>query len=88
MRESLVLDVARWVAPWDVLDRLYHLFLARGVPAHIRSDNGSEIVAKAVRDWLHRLGRKHSLLNLEVRGKRLHGIIQGEMPDSLLDART
>ena len=33
-----------------------HLFIERGVPAHIRSDNGPEFTAKAVRRWLGRVG--------------------------------
>ena len=40
----------------DVLYRLAALFVDRGPPDHIRSDNGSEFAAKAVRDWLARVG--------------------------------
>ncbi len=40
----------------DVLHRLVQLFLKRGVPAHIRSDNGPEFTARAVRGWLARVG--------------------------------
>ncbi len=40
----------------DVLTTLAGLFLACGIPEHIRSDNGSEFTAKAVRSWLQRLG--------------------------------
>jgi transposase InsO family protein len=39
----------------DVLDVLTELFCTRGVPVHIRSDNGSEFTAKRVRAWLKRL---------------------------------
>jgi transposase InsO family protein len=39
----------------DVLYRLGQLFVERGVPAYIRSDNGPEFTAKAVRGWLGRL---------------------------------
>ena len=39
----------------DVLDRLEALFVSRGTPEFIRSDNGSEFTAKAVRDWLQRV---------------------------------
>lgn len=35
-----------------------YLFVTRGVPEHLRSDNGSEFTAKAVRDWLRRVGVK------------------------------
>jgi transposase InsO family protein len=39
-----------------VLDRLGELFVERGVPAYLRSDNGSEFTATAVREWLGRVG--------------------------------
>ena len=39
-----------------MLYRLAELFVDRGPPAHIRSDNGSEFTAKAVREWLARIG--------------------------------
>ena len=40
----------------EVLEVLAGLFVSRGVPEHIRSDNGPEFVAGAVREWLGRLG--------------------------------
>ena len=40
----------------SVLERLAYLFVYRGVPAHIRSDNGSEFTAHAMRDWLAKIG--------------------------------
>jgi len=39
----------------DVLERLTELFVLRGVPGYLRSDNGSEFTA-TVRDWLRRVG--------------------------------
>lgn len=54
-RECLALDVARRMTSEDVLYRLGQLFVERGVPAYIRSDNGPEFTAKAVREWLERL---------------------------------
>jgi transposase InsO family protein len=54
-RECLAIDVARQVKSDDVLDRLTDLFTTRGTPGHIRSDNGPEFTAKAVRGWLGRL---------------------------------
>src|SRR5262249_14898532 len=42
----------------DVIDVLSDLFILRGVPAHIRSDNGPEFVAKAVQDWIALVGAK------------------------------
>lgn len=38
------------------MEQLYELFLTRGVPEHIRSDNGAEFTANAVRSWLEDLG--------------------------------
>ena len=55
-RECLAIDVARRITSGDVLDRLCELFVRRGVPVHIRSDNGPEFAAKAVRGWLGKLG--------------------------------
>lgn len=55
-RECLALDVNRRSTSNDVLHCLGNLFVQRGIPKYIRSDNGSEFTAKAVRDWLTRLG--------------------------------
>ena len=55
-RECLAIDVARKLNHDDVLERLAWLMATRGVPKHIRSDNGSEFTAQAVRDWLGRVG--------------------------------
>jgi len=48
-RECLSLYAARSIKHQDVLDQLYALFLYRGIPEHIRSDNAPEFTAKAVR---------------------------------------
>ena len=45
-RECLAIDVAKKLTSEDVLERLSDLFVRRGVPEHIRSDNGSEFTAK------------------------------------------
>ena len=55
-RECLAISVARRMTANDVLWVLADLFLEYGIPEHIRSDNGPEFVAKAVRDWLAELG--------------------------------
>jgi transposase InsO family protein len=54
-RESLAIHVKRKLNSQDVLHVLLKLFLRRGPPEHIRSDNGPEFVADAVRHWLGRL---------------------------------
>ncbi len=57
-RECLAIDVERHLTSESVLERLADLFIARGTPDFIRSDNGPEFTAKVVRDWLARLGVK------------------------------
>jgi len=41
-----------------VIDKIFDLFILRGIPKHIRSDNGPEFTAKAIRKWLNRIGVK------------------------------
>ena len=55
-RECLAIDVERRLNSESVLQRLSDLFVRRGVPKYIRSDNGPEFTAKAVRQWLERVG--------------------------------
>jgi len=55
-RECLAIDVGRSLTSDHVLDRLSRLFVQRGLPAYLRSDNGPEFIAKSVRDWLGRVG--------------------------------
>jgi transposase InsO family protein len=57
-RECLAIRVARKLKGADVIDVLSDLFIVRGVPGHIRSDNGPEFVAKAVRSWITGVGAK------------------------------
>ena len=49
-RECLSIDVSHRLSSEDVLDRLNQLFLTRGVPENIRSDNGPEFTAQRVRE--------------------------------------
>lgn len=55
-RECLAIHVARRIRARDVIDVLADVMQARGVPAHLRSDNGPEMIAKVLRCWLARLG--------------------------------
>ena len=57
-RESLMIRVARKLKATDVIEALCELFVSRGIPAHIRSDNGPEFVALALRDWIVAVGPK------------------------------
>src|SRR5919205_3345087 len=56
--ECLAIRVARKLKAADVIDVLSDLFILRGVPAHIRSDNGPEFVAKRVQRWIAAVGAK------------------------------
>ncbi len=51
-RECLTIEVERSITAEDVASTLASLFRRRGEPAFIRSDNGSEFIAKAVKRWL------------------------------------
>jgi putative transposase len=85
-RECLAIDVARQLKSDDVLERLSDLFVRRGVPAHIRSDNGPEFTAEAVRKWLGRVGVK--ALFIEPGSPWENGYIEsfnGKLGDELLD---
>ena len=57
-RECMALPVARKLKSDDVLAALAELFVTRGPPAHIRSDNGPEFIATAVQEWLAKVGVK------------------------------
>lgn len=85
-RECLSILVKRRITSQDVLDQLSWLFLVRGVPEHIRSDNGPEFTAKAVRAWLARLGVK--TLFIEPGSPWENGYIEsfnGKLRDELLN---
>jgi putative transposase len=56
--ECLAIRVDRKLKAIDVIDVLADLFILRGVPGHIRSDNGPEFVAKAVQRWIAAVGAK------------------------------
>ena len=57
-RECLTIRVQRKLNSTDVIDALTDLFILRGAPAYIRSDNGQEFIALAVRDWISAVGAK------------------------------
>jgi transposase InsO family protein len=56
--ECLAIRVDRTLNSVAVIDVLSDLFILRGVPQHIRSDNRPEFVAKTVRDWIGAVGAK------------------------------
>jgi putative transposase len=55
-RECLAILVKRRITSQDVIDQLFQLFIFRCTPGHIRSDNGPEFTAKAIRRWLNHVG--------------------------------
>jgi transposase InsO family protein len=56
--EGLAIRVSRKLKAVDVIDVLSDLFILRGVPGHVRSDNGPEFVAKAVQEWITAVGAR------------------------------
>ena len=61
-RECLSIRIARRLNSTDVIDVLSDLFILRGIPGHIRSDNGPEFIAKAVREWIVAVGAKTAFI--------------------------
>ncbi len=61
-RECLTIRVRRRQSSIDVIDALSDLFILRGVPRFIRSDNGPEFVAEAVRRWITAVGAKTAFI--------------------------
>jgi transposase InsO family protein len=57
-RRCLAIHVARRINALDVIETLADVMLFEGIPAYIRSDNGPEMVAKVLRQWLKGLGSK------------------------------
>src|SRR3990172_4530934 len=55
-RECLALEVGRGIVADRVIDVLVELFAVRGLPRHIRSDNGPEFIAGTIRQWLDHAG--------------------------------
>lgn len=96
-RECLTIDVGRRLRSDDVIYRLERLFVERGLPDHIRSDNGAEFTAKAVRGWLRRLGVKTLFIAPgspwengyieSFNGKLRDELLNGELFDTLTEAR-
>jgi putative transposase len=85
-RECLAIMVKRHIKSQDVIDQLFELFIFRGIPEHIRSDNGPEFAAKAVGKWLGRLGVK--TLFIEPGSPWENGYVEsfnGKLGDELLN---
>ena len=86
-RECLAIRVGRRLKAADVIDVLADLFILRGVPGHIRSDNGPEFVAKAVQGWIGGVGAKTAFI--EPGSPWENGYVEsfnGKLRDELLNA--
>lgn len=96
-RESLTIRVARKLKATDVIDVLADLFILRGIPAHIRSDNGPEFVAQALREWIAAVGAKTAYIEPgspwengyveSFNGRLRDELLNGEIFYSLREAR-
>jgi transposase InsO family protein len=96
-RECLDITVERKITSHQVIERLAHLFIAKGIPEHIRSDNGPEFTAKAIRKWLERLRVKTLFIEPgspwengyieSFNGKLRDELLNGEIFTTLLEAK-
>ena len=61
-RECIAIRIGRRLRSTDVIDVLSDLFILRGAPGQIRSDNGPEFAAKAVREWIAAVGSQTAFI--------------------------
>jgi putative transposase len=86
-RECLAIRVARRINSFGVIETFADAMLRHGTPANIRSDNGPEMTAKVVRDWLGKIGSK--TLFIEPGSPWKNGYCEsfnGKLRDELLNA--
>lgn len=96
-RECLAIRVARRINSLGVLETMADVMLVRGIPEHIRSDNGPEMTAKIVRQWLANVGAKTLYIEPgspwengyceSFNGKLRDELLNGEIFYSLKEAR-
>ncbi|WP_270935995.1 IS3 family transposase [Falsiroseomonas oryzae] len=96
-REALAIRVARRLTSSDVIDTLADLFLRHGTPAHIRSDQGPEFVAEAVKCWIAGVGAKTAYIEKaspwengyveSFNGKLRDELLNGEVFNTLREAQ-
>jgi len=76
-RECLAVKIERRLTHRDVLDALFELFCERGVPVHIRSDNGSEFTQNAYGPGFGQVVCEAIVYRArEPLGERLHRVLQ------------
>lgn len=96
-REALTIRVARRLKANDVIDTLADLFILRGIPAYLRSDNGPEFVAAALRHWIAAVGARTAYIEPgspwengyceSFNGKLRDELLNGEVFYTLKEAR-
>jgi transposase InsO family protein len=96
-REALAIEVERSITSADLIETLRYLFEVRGVPQHIRSDNGPEFIARALREWLAESGVGTLYIepgapwengfNESFNGRFRDELLNRELFDSLLEAK-
>ena len=96
-RECLALKVARKIKSVNVLETLADLFIIKGIPDYIRSDNGPEFTAVMLREWLTRIGSKTLFIepgspwengfNESFNGKLRDELLNGEIFYTLKEAK-
>ncbi len=96
-RECLLMHVARKITAYNVLEHLADLFIMRGTPEYLRSDNGPEFIAEVLRKWLDRLGVDTLFIEPgspwengyveSFNGKLRYELLNGEIFDTLTEAR-
>ena len=85
-RECLAIRARRSIRASDVIETLAGLMTDKGIPEHIRSDNGPEFTARAVREWLGGVGA--GTLYIEPGSPWENGYVEsfnGKLRDELLD---
>ena len=96
-KESLAIRVGRRMTSESVIEQLASLFITKGFPEHIRSDNGPEFTGKAIREWLTRFGVKTLFIEPgspwengyieSFNGKLRNELLNGEIFTTLLEAQ-
>jgi putative transposase len=85
-RESPAIEAGRSIRAKDVISVLEYLFMVRGIPKFIRSDNGPEFIADAIRKWLQK--KRIGTLYIEPGSPWENGYIEsfnGRFRDEVLD---
>lgn len=96
-RECLAIRVERHIEAMDVIETLAHLFITKGMPEYIRSDNGPEFVADVLREWLGNLDVRPVYIEPgspwengyieSFNGKLRYELLDGEIFDTITEAR-